>query len=117
MNHDYHRLAERRHHAPHDVLGAHDNGDGTTTIRTVQCGAESVAVRINGGEPEPMAPAEEYPALFSTTVDYFVDTYVFEITWAGGTTTTLEDPYRRLPTVGDLDRYLCLLYTSDAADE
>ncbi len=106
MNHDYHRLAERRHHAPHDVLGAHENGDGTTTIRTVQCGAESVAVRINGGEPVPMAAAEEYPALFTATVDYFVDTYVFEVTWAGGTTATLEDPYRRLPTVGDLDRYL-----------
>ncbi len=95
-------VAEGSYHAPHSVLGAHP-GDGTVTVRTVHHLADAVsivtvdatfpAVHERGGVWVAVLPGEEIP-------DYRV-----QVTY-GEQTTLLDDPYRFLPTVGEMDTYL-----------
>ncbi len=107
-------VAAGAHHAPHSVLGAHlvqVNGavPGTAkhpvvVVRTVKHMAESVVVLVDG---------ERYPA---THVDQGlwqavlpldrVPDYRIEATWADGEPVVSDDPYRFLPTVGELDLHL-----------
>lgn len=101
---DVQRLEQRRHHAPHDVLSAHETDDGSTVITTIQFGARSVAVSINGRAAEPMEQVGN--GIFQLTTDTFVDQYTYTVTWDDGSTSTVADPYRRLPTVGEVDLHL-----------
>ena len=103
------RLVERRHHAPHDVLGVHRLDDERGVLRTVQCGASAVHARLN--------PSGDEVALQSLGDDLFaaalplpadaVETYELVVTWADGSEHTIDrDPYRQPPTVGEVDRHL-----------
>jgi 1,4-alpha-glucan branching enzyme len=85
-------------HDPHGLLGAHPSG-GHTVIRTMRKGAKEVSV-VAGGERTPMAQvhpdgifAVELPG---TVLDYELD--------VDGT--VCDDPYRHLPTLGELDLHL-----------
>lgn len=101
---DVQRLEQRRHHAPHDVLGAHETDNGSTVITTIQFGARSVAVSINGRAAEPMDQVGN--GIFQLTTDTFVDQYTYTVTWDDSSISTVADPYRRLPTVGEVDLHL-----------
>ncbi len=85
-------------HDPHAILGAHPSG-GTTVIRTLRKGAKEVTL-VHDAERVPMKKvhpggifAVEVPA---TVLDYRLDVDGVEY----------DDPYRHLPTLGELDLHL-----------
>ena len=85
-------------HDPHGTLGAHPGG-GNTVIRTLRKGAKAVAVVVEGERTEmtKVHPdgvfAVELPG---TVLDYRLDVDGTEV----------DDPYRHLPTLGELDLHL-----------
>ncbi len=97
-----HAVASGTHHDPHGVLGAHPSPSGLV-VRTLRPLADAVTVVTADGE----TPAEHeqdgiWVAVLPQTdvVDYRID-----VTY-GGETTRVDDPYRYLPTVQELDRHL-----------
>lgn len=91
------------YHAPHDILGPHLS-DGTVTIRVVRHLATAVTIVTPDGEYE---AEHEYNGVWvvafaaDETPDYRVRT-----AYADDLVVTGDDPYRFLPTVGELDLYL-----------
>jgi 1,4-alpha-glucan branching enzyme len=96
-------VAEGRHGSPHDVLGPHI-ADGQVTLRALRPLAESVTV-VMGDERVPMEhrtdgvwearfPGEQTP------------NYRLEVTYGDGYPHLADDPYRFLPTVGEVDLHL-----------
>lgn len=87
---------------PHAVLGPHPGGGGVT-VRTLRPLADTVVV-VTGDTRVPARHEQDgiwVAVLPGTTVpDYRV-----EVTY-GDTTTLVDDPYRFLPTVQELDRHL-----------
>jgi 1,4-alpha-glucan branching enzyme len=85
-------------HDPHGLLGAHPSGDHTV-IRTMRKGATSVAVVVEGERTEMTSVHPDgifAVALPGTVLDYRID--------VDGT--VVDDPYRHLPTLGELDLHL-----------
>ncbi|GIF36843.1 1,4-alpha-glucan branching enzyme GlgB [Actinoplanes xinjiangensis] len=85
-------------HDPHGVLGAHPHG-GRTVVRTLRKGATAVAVLHEGEryEATQVHPGGIFAAeLPGTVLDYRID--------VDGT--QCDDPYRHLPTLGELDLHL-----------
>src|SRR6187402_1574983 len=86
-------------HDPHALLGAHPTGSGSTIIRTMRKGAKTAAVVMDDERTEmtQVHPdgifAVEVPG---TVLDYRID--------ADGSVD--DDPYRHLPTLGELDLHL-----------
>ena len=95
-------VAYARYYNPHEVLGAHVGEDGVT-IRTVRHLADAVAVVTTEGT----FPAEhEQDGVWVAVVPGdSVPDYRVKVTY-GEETTTVDDPYRYLPTLGDMDTYL-----------
>jgi 1,4-alpha-glucan branching enzyme len=85
-------------HDPHAVLGAHPSGD-QTLIRTLRRGASDVAAVV-GGERLPMKRVHD-EGVFEVAVPGTVDDYRLEVDGAEH-----DDPYRHLPTIGELDLHL-----------
>jgi len=96
------RVVAGEHRGPHGVLGAHPH-EGGVTVRVLKPLADSVVVRWEGGEQRleheyegiwvGVLPAEKVPD-YRLAVTYSGQEYV------------VDDPYRFLPTVGELDRHL-----------
>ncbi len=95
------------HHDPHSVLGAHPGPDGIT-IRTLRPLAESVAVVLPGGRRVPMTHVHEgvFSARLPGQQDGEVPDYRLAVAYADGPETITDDPYRHLPTLGEMDLYL-----------
>ena len=90
------------HVDPHRVLGAHP-ADGHVTIRTVRPLADAVAIRTERG----LFPAEHVrDGMWAARVpgDVIPD-YRVQVTY-GDVTSEADDPYRFLPTLGELDLHL-----------
>jgi 1,4-alpha-glucan branching enzyme len=85
-------------HDPHAVLGAHPK-DGTTIVRTLRRGAEKVAVVV-GDDRYPLTKAHE-GGLFAAELPGTVLDYRLDVDG-----TVCDDPYRHLPTLGELDLHL-----------
>jgi len=96
------RIAAGLHHDPHSVLGAHP-GDGTVTVRTLRPMADRVAVVTPDGEVEARHEADGIWVAVLPRAD--VPAYRLAVTY-GGATSLVDDPYRYLPTVGELDQHL-----------
>lgn len=97
-----HEVAHGTYHSPHSVLGAHA-GDDSVTIRTVRPLADSVTVITPEGRFEAEHEAEGmWAAVVPGTA---IPDYRLEVTY-GESTAVLDDPYRFLPTVGEMDAYL-----------
>ncbi len=95
-------VARGEYHSPHSVLGGHPS-DGNVTIRTVRHLADEVTVVTAEGEH----PAQhEHNGVWVAVIpgDQVPD-YRLKIRY-GDTVTTVDDPYRFLPFVGDLDQHL-----------
>ena len=104
---DIDRLVDGWHHNPHSILGAHlaadADGGGTVTFRALRPNAEGVSVvtpteRIemlheHRGVWVAAVPADEVPH-YSLDVVY------------GGNVVPGDDPYRYLPSLGDVDLHL-----------
>ena len=104
---DLHRLLAGEHHDPHSVLGAHEYGDHTV-IRVLRPNASEV-VALVGGDRHPFSHVED--ALFAVALPFtgLID-YRLEVSYPGGDGAphvhTVADPYRFLPTLGEMDLHL-----------
>lgn len=101
-------VAHGSHHAPHAVLGAHLDDYGQVTIRTLRRLAREVAVVTADGR-HPMEhehqgiwvavlPASDRPG--------HVPDYRIEVAYGEDAPQTVDDPYRYLPTLGEVDLHL-----------
>ncbi len=101
------RVAAGEHHAPHSVLGAHLDSHGHVTIRTVKHLAEAVSV-VTAAGTFPMT--HEDHGIWVTVLDPqehgHVPDYRLAVTYPGHEPQPADDPYRYLPTVGEVDLHL-----------
>ena len=98
---------------PHEILGEHlasGQYEGTCTIRVLRPKAQSVTIVTKDGETQSQP---EHNGVFVAVVPavktdngYSVPDYRIRTVAEDGTTSTQDDPYRYLPTVGDMDLYL-----------
>ena len=97
-------LVAGTHHDPHSLLGGHRGADGIT-IRALRPLAETVTVVLPGGSRVPMAHVHQ--GVFSATVPgTAVPDYRIAVTYPGAAETISDDPYRHLPTLGEVDLHL-----------
>ena len=97
------QLVAGRHHDPHQVLGAHFDGSAPA-VRAWQPAAEQ-AWLVRAGKELAMTRVNA-DGLFELTVDgEAAPDYRFRFANAGGDW-TVDDPYRFLPTLGELDLHL-----------
>lgn len=96
-------LVEGRHGDPHTILGPHPH-DGGVTVRVLRPLAESVVVMTDGGRTDLV---HEHGGVWSGELGTSgVPDYRVEVTYAGHPPTTYDDPYRYLPTLGEVDLHL-----------
>src|SRR5207302_4159048 len=99
-------IVERDHPNPHHVLGAHPADEGVV-VRAYRPDATSVRVQQEGAEPveldrvHPAGLFERFVRGASLPLRYRL-----EVEYPGGKTFSLDDPYRFLPTLGELDLHL-----------
>ncbi|MBI3687112.1 MAG: 1,4-alpha-glucan branching protein GlgB [Actinobacteria bacterium] len=99
------RLVGGAHHNPHAILGAHPGPDGTV-VRTLRPDATRVVAYTSSGSVELTRIhdggvfAGELVTQPGDAVDYWL-----EVSY-GADTFTVDDPYRWLPTLGDVDQHL-----------
>lgn len=96
-------LVEGRHPRPHDALGQHPVPDGWV-LRVVRPLAETVTVVRADGSRVPLTHVDR--GLWHGFAPDPGQAYVVEATYAGGTSWTADDPYRFVPSVGEVDLYL-----------
>ncbi|MGM7672194.1 1,4-alpha-glucan branching protein GlgB [Microbacterium sp. A93] len=101
-------VAHGRYHQPHEVLGAHLGESGLVTFRVLRPQAEQVSVALDDGTQVPLRP--EYEGVWVGTAEAtepgHVPGYRLLVGYPGGAATEQDDPYRYLPTVGELDQHL-----------
>ena len=95
-------VAYARYHDPHEVLGAHV-GENGVTIRTVRHLADDVVVVTKDGAHP--ATHEQDGVWVAVLPGQEVPDYRIKVTY-GDETTTVDDPYRYMPTLGEMDIYL-----------
>jgi 1,4-alpha-glucan branching enzyme len=99
-------LAEARHDNPFGVLGPHVEGNGVV-IRACIPTAERIAVTRDGSAPVAMKkrhPAGIFEAVMPGVTD--IPDYRLRVTYGGGATVDVDDPYRYGPVLSDYDLYL-----------
>ncbi|HEX5535485.1 MAG TPA: 1,4-alpha-glucan branching protein GlgB [Actinomycetales bacterium] len=101
---DLHRVAAGAHALPHDVLGPHRH-QGAVTIRALRPLAESVRVVTADGSTTDLRHEQEGVWVGVLDVPDVPD-YRLEVTYAGHGPATVDDPYRFLPTLGEVDQHL-----------
>ncbi len=100
--HELEQVAGGAHHNPHGLLGAHVVADGIV-VRCLRPGAEQVAVRI--GE-QAIEMTHVHAGIWEAHLDGTVlPDYRLDVTYQG-TTYPSDDPYRFLPTLGEVDLHL-----------
>jgi 1,4-alpha-glucan branching enzyme len=97
------RLVGGAHHDPHSLLGAHP-GRSKTTIRALKPGATAVTALVDG---ERVALKQVHDGgVFAGTVAGTTPDYRLEVTYGDGQTYVVDDAYRYLPSLGDVDLHL-----------
>ncbi len=102
-NDDYEKLIGGDTHNPHGILGAHPQGDGTTVVRTLRHHAQNVTL-LQGGKEVPFEST--YGGVFTAVIDGPVSDYRVRVDYGPGAVYEVDDPYRWLPTLGEMDLYL-----------
>ncbi|MEA2282021.1 MAG: 1,4-alpha-glucan branching enzyme, partial [Solirubrobacteraceae bacterium] len=102
---DLERLARREHNDPHSILGAHPTADGVV-IRAMRPAAEAMRAVAGGQtiELERIHPGGIFEGVIEG-VELPLH-YMLEVDYPDLGTVEIEDPYRFLPTIGDLDLHL-----------
>ena len=106
-------VSEGRFYNPHEILGAH-LGSGeysdTATVRVLRPDAKEVVIVTpdseTKAEPELNGVYVAVVPAVKTDRGYSVPDYRLRITKEDGSTVVENDPYRYLPTVGEMDLYL-----------
>ena len=97
------RLIGGAHHDPHAVLGPHPH-DGVVTVRALRPWAQGVAVLVGDDRYE---LTHEHGGVFVGVLPYpDVPDYRLEISYDGRGAVRMDDPYRFLPTLGEIDLHL-----------
>ncbi len=99
---ELHRLVAGAHHDPHSLLGVHAGSAGTAVARAYRPGAKSVT--LLAGETRHVLD-EVGDGLFVAKLPEPPGAYLFEVDY-GGDAVLVDDPYRWLPTLGELDLHL-----------
>jgi 1,4-alpha-glucan branching enzyme len=100
------RLFTLSHPDPHSILGAHPGPLGTI-VRAYRPDAERIELVVREGKPQRMTRREGtdlFEALVKSAEPGFP--YRFEIVQRNGARISVDDPYRFLPTLGEMDLYL-----------
>jgi 1,4-alpha-glucan branching enzyme len=97
------RLVGGAHHNPHGVLGTHPLSSRQTVVRTLRPEASAVAVVV-AGTRTPMHLVHD-GGVFEAILDGAPTDYRLEVTY-GEQTHLVDDPYRWLPTLGEMDLHL-----------
>ena len=95
------------HHDPHTVLGHHEV-NGKSLITAFRPDAQAMRVLIPDGKPVEMkkvADSGMFRAVAKPSSDVPVP-YQLQAEYADGTIITYDDPYRFMPTLGELDLFL-----------
>ena len=96
------RLAGGGHHDPHSILGMHPVAGGVV-VRALRPEAERVVARIDGRE---VALEHAHAGVWQAMIPGGeVTDYRLDVTYHG-TTYPSDDPYRYLPTLGQVDLHL-----------
>jgi 1,4-alpha-glucan branching enzyme len=99
---DLGRLVAGTHYAPHDLLGPHPTPDGLV-VRVLRPWAASVTVLVG---PERYPLAHTFEGVWSALLPMpEVPDYRIEVDYGDGPQVA-DDPYRFLPTLGELDQHL-----------
>lgn len=99
-------VAEGSYYAPHSVLGAHLDGHGNVSVRTLRHLAEAVTlVTAHAGYPMTHEFGGIWVAVVPEEEAGHVPDYRLDVRYADGTQ-RVDDPYRYLPTIGELDLHL-----------
>jgi 1,4-alpha-glucan branching enzyme len=96
-----------QHHDPHSILGAHPVPGEGIVIRALRPLAVSVTAVLSDGSRHPMTHLHQ--GVFEVTVpgpEAPVPDYLLEVTYTDGEPRQQDDPYRHLPSLGELDLYL-----------
>ncbi len=100
---DLEAVADGRHYQPHAVLGLHPHPDGEhATVRVRRPLADSVIIRTPMGDIE---AAHENQGIWVAVLPGAAGDYRVRTRY-GASESEADDPYRHLPTVGELDEYL-----------
>lgn len=101
-------VATGSHYSPHSVLGHHAGQDGSghaiTTIRVRRPLAETVTAITDGGDRTALDHVRS--GIWEGTHPGAPVPYRIEATYASAPAWIADDPYRFVPTVGDLDLHL-----------
>ncbi|HEX7106204.1 MAG TPA: 1,4-alpha-glucan branching protein GlgB [Acidothermaceae bacterium] len=97
------RLASGAHHNPHGILGAHAR-DGAVTIRTLRPNAREVTALVDLTRV-PLRHERGGVWVGALKGDTVPD-YRIEVKYDDGFPHVVDDPYRYLPSLGDLDLHL-----------
>ncbi|GAB3424844.1 1,4-alpha-glucan-branching protein [Flindersiella endophytica] len=97
------RIVDGEHHDPHQVLGPHRGSDGVT-VRVLRPMAERVTV-LDGASRTDLT--HEHGGIWVGVLDGSdVPDYRLEIAYSNGVVLSTDDPYRFLPTLGEIDLHL-----------
>jgi 1,4-alpha-glucan branching enzyme len=99
---DVERLLAGAHHDPHSVLGVHEVRGGFAA-RALRPGAEAVTL-VSGEVSVPLSKVAD--GMFTGALDEHPGGYHLRVDYGNGNVVEVDDPYRWLPTVGELDRHL-----------
>ncbi|MGH9182492.1 MAG: 1,4-alpha-glucan branching protein GlgB [Acidimicrobiales bacterium] len=100
------QLVAGEHGDPHRVLGAHPDTGGTVAVRGYRPGASAITVVLDDGRTFPATRVHEAGVFCAELAVPEVPTYRLEVAYPDGRSFLLGDPYRFLPTVGELDLHL-----------
>ena len=101
------KVAAGEFHAPHAVLGAHLDAAGTVTIRALRHLATSVtAITPAGRVPLQHEAHGVWVGTLPETEEGHVPDYRLEVEYGEGHFVTTDDPYRYMPSIGELDLHL-----------
>jgi 1,4-alpha-glucan branching enzyme len=90
---------------PHRVLGPHAAGQ-RTIVRGWRPDAESMTLVLDDGTELPMERLNPAGVFGVEVPGAEVSSYRYEVTYPGGATYPVDDPYRFWPTLGDIDIHL-----------
>lgn len=98
------RLIGGAHHDPHAVLGAHPAADGVM-VRALRPMADAVSVVLADGSRYPLE--HEHDGIFRGALPLAeAPDYRLAVSYPGCGEHLCDDPYRHLPTLGELDLHL-----------
>ncbi len=94
------------HHDPHSILGAHPTGDGRTVVRTLRPDATSVELVV-GKSRAPLGRVHD-GGIWEAIIDGPPPDYRLDVAYGSSAEDhhLVDDPYRWLPTLGDIDLHL-----------